>query len=323
VELTSPWTSDEVSASGQVFEFRLWALLTEQSRGQLHVFLPLTDRGIDALLHRRTDDRWISLQAKSRSTLIDGEVHIVVWENSLQDPNALLVSGLITDGGVGPTMLVIREGDFTRLAERSHHKGRPVLAARFGMHPRARSRFYEFLTPTDRLVERFGISLTEALAPPPQLPPMWRSDLGALGEVEVARLLTEGGELNVFRPFPDLETAELAALRLTTRRVVGIQVKTIGIDTTHPAGTVTIHASSFRPSPTTYLVALAWLRDGKRFHDESLLIPTVNVPEICRPHESGNHISFDWHPGSGAHSNLSRYRQSRNHLMQAVAAFAS
>jgi hypothetical protein len=48
VQLSGPWTREDASASGQVFEFTLWALLTEQSRGQLHVFLPLADRGIDA-----------------------------------------------------------------------------------------------------------------------------------------------------------------------------------------------------------------------------------------------------------------------------------
>src|SRR5690348_9282336 len=77
MQLTGPWTSDEVSASGQVFEFRLWAELTEQSRGALHVFLPMTDRGIDALVHRLTDDTYISIQAKGRSTLEDGEVQLV------------------------------------------------------------------------------------------------------------------------------------------------------------------------------------------------------------------------------------------------------
>jgi hypothetical protein len=67
-----PWTSHENSASSQVFEFRSWALLTEQSRGSLHVFLPLTDRGVDALVHRLSDDRYLLVQAKCRSTLMDG-----------------------------------------------------------------------------------------------------------------------------------------------------------------------------------------------------------------------------------------------------------
>src|SRR5438874_4379683 len=105
LDLSSPWTTDELSASGQVFEFRLWAALTEQSRGSLHVFLPLSDRGIDALVHRFSDGNYIPIQAKSRSSLDGGQVHLVVWADSLKDDDALLVSGLITEGGLGPTML--------------------------------------------------------------------------------------------------------------------------------------------------------------------------------------------------------------------------
>ena len=311
MQLTGPWTSDELSASGQVFEFRLWAALTEQSRGSLHVFLPLTDRGIDALVHRLTGGKYISIQAKGRSTLDDGEVHLVVWADSLKDDNALLVGGLITDGGLGPTMLVIPESDFKRLALASHHEGRPIYAAGFGMHPRERSRFHEFLIPTARLAERFGIPAPAAAAPLPQPRPMWRSDVGFLGEAEVTRLLAENGDLNLFRPFPDLETSELAALHLTSRRVLGLQIKTVGVDPAHPAGNVGIHASSFRPSQTTYFVVLAWLREEHHFHDECLLIPSEEVRPLCRPHESEGHLSFDWHPGSSAETALDPYRDER------------
>lgn len=295
MQLTGPWTADEVSASGQVFEFRLWALLTEQSRGSLHVFLPLADRGIDALVHRRTDDVYMSIQAKGRSTLDDGEVHLVVWADSLRDDNALLVSGLVNDGGLGPTMLVIPEGEFKRLAELSHNRDRPVYAARFGMHPRPGSRFFEFLVPTKRLIDCFGISAPEAAPPAP--PPLRRSAVGFLGEAEVIRLLAEAPELNLFRPFPDLETSELPVLNLETRRVVGLQIKTISVDADHPAGTVSIHLSSFRPSPATNFVCLAWLRAESRFHEECLLIPSTEIRDLCRPHPT-DHLSFDWHPGS-------------------------
>jgi hypothetical protein len=303
------WTSNEVSASGQVFEFRLWAALTEQSRGQLHVFLPLADRGIDALVHRRTDGAYLSIQAKGRSSLDGGEVHLVVWADSLIDDRALLVGGLIVDGGLGPTMLVVPEGDFKHLSEQSTHDGRPIYAMSFGMRPLSNSRWLPFLVPTERLLERFGVSppaitLEEVKEPHP----MWRSDLGFLGEVEVARLLAESGDLNLFRPFPDLETSELAVLHLENRRVLGIQVKTREVDTAHPAATVSVHASSFRPSPTTYFVVLAWLRDQARFHEECLLIPSEEFRSICQPEETGGQLKFEWHPGSRAQSRLDKYR---------------
>src|SRR5437660_11395709 len=89
LQLSGPWTSNELSASGQVFEFRLWAALTEQSRGSLHVFLPMSDRGLDALVHRFSVGNYIPIHAKRRSSLDVGEAHLVVWTDSLKDDDAL------------------------------------------------------------------------------------------------------------------------------------------------------------------------------------------------------------------------------------------
>src|SRR4030088_1304264 len=156
--MTLPWTTDELSASGQVFEFRLWAALTEQSRGSLHVFLPLTDRGIDGLVHRLTDGVYIPVQAKGRSALMGGEVHLVVWADSLAHDDVMIVSGLIVDGGLGPTRLVVPSSDFKQLAELSHADGRPIYSMGFGMRPRSNSRWLPWLVAPDRVAEGFGIS---------------------------------------------------------------------------------------------------------------------------------------------------------------------
>jgi len=320
LQLSGPWTREEASASGQVFEFRLWALLTEQSRGLLHVFLPLADRGIDALIHRRTDDVYIPVQAKGRSALMDGEVHLVVWAGSLSDDRALLVGGLVMEGGLGPTMLVVREGDFKRLAELSTWDGRPVYSMGFGMNPHSDSRWLPYLVPTDRLAERFGITIAEtAEMEVAGSAREWRSDLGFLGESEVVRLLAEDGELNLFRSFPDLETSELVVLHLVSRRVMSLQIKTVGVDAANPAATVSVLASSFRPSPATFFVVLAWLKDERHFHDECLLFPSEELRGLCEPSDLGGHLSFDWHPGSRTHTQLDRCRTLKASLPSEVA----
>ncbi len=184
-----------------MFEFRLWAALTEQSRGQLHVFLPLADRGVDALVHRLTDDVYLPIQAKSRSTLTDGEVHLVIPADSLIHDELMIVAGLLVDAGMGPTALVVPAGEFKRLAELSTDQGKPIYAMVFGMRPRSDSRWLPWLTPSERLVERLGVPVEveqEALI---EVRPEWRSDLGFLGEAEVIRRLAETGDLNLFRPF--------------------------------------------------------------------------------------------------------------------------
>ena len=317
-QVAGSWTPDEVSAVGQVFEFRLWALLTEQSRGSLHAFLPLADRGIDGLIHRRTDDVYIAVQAKSRSTLMDGEVHISVWADSLRDDKAVLVGGLVTEGGLGQTMLVIPEGDFKRLAYMSSDKGKALYSAEFGMRPRSDSKWLPWLVPTDRLAERFGVPAPdEERAEAPEAPwPEWRSGVGFLGESEVTRLLAASGDLNLFRPFPDSETSELAVLHLGTRRVVGLQIKTVEVDQSRMRATVNVYASSFRPSTSTYFVVLAWVRDEGRFHDECLLIPSTELTKIAQL--SGSHLSFDWHPGSDKSRQIASYRQKRADLPAAT-----
>jgi hypothetical protein len=38
-----------------------------QSQGTLHVFLPLLDRGLDAVLHRMTDGRYIPFRSKAEA----------------------------------------------------------------------------------------------------------------------------------------------------------------------------------------------------------------------------------------------------------------
>jgi hypothetical protein len=67
-------------------------------------------------------------------------------------------------------------------------------------------------------------------------------------------------------------------------------------------------ASSFRPSPDTYLVALAWVRAEAKFHEECLVIPSEELHAIAQPKVSHGHFEFDWHPGSTANGHLNAYR---------------
>ena len=147
------------------------------------------------------------------------------------------------------------------------------------------------------LAERFGavtIAIREAVT---EGQPTWRSDVGFLGEAEVMRRLAENGDLNLFRAFPDLETVEIPVLHLSTRRVLGLQVKTVDMTSDRMRATVNLRASSFKPAPTTDFVVLAWLKDELRFHDACLLIPSQELARLA--HDDGKgHISFDFRPGA-------------------------
>src|SRR5436309_14230805 len=106
-----PLQRTDTSAPGQAMEFRVWTELIQQSRGALHVFLPLLDRGLDAVIHRLTDGQYIPIQVKSRgSTGDDKMLEIVIRGDSLVDDRALIIAGLHSAEDLGPTLLVVDEG---------------------------------------------------------------------------------------------------------------------------------------------------------------------------------------------------------------------
>ena len=109
-------------------EFRVWTELIQQSHGALHVFLPLLDRGLDAVIHRLTDGEYIPLQVKSKSSAVNGFVEIVIPASELVDDRALIIAGLLTAEGLGPMLLVVDEETFKSLAARSVVQGRPESA---------------------------------------------------------------------------------------------------------------------------------------------------------------------------------------------------
>jgi hypothetical protein len=305
--MAGPWTRNEALASGQVFEFRVWAALTEQSRGQLHVFLPMSDRGIDALVHRLSDGAYIPVQAKGRSTIRNGYVHLVVTAESIADDSVWIVGGLIVDGGLGPTMLVVPAADFRRLAESSTDLGRPIYEMAFPINVQAHTRWEPWLVPSDRLEERFGVAQREPVpAVGEEVAPFASSERGFLGELEVMRRLAEADDLNLFRPFPDSETAELLVRHRMSRKVIGLQVKTVTVDAAQMRSTVQVLRSSFRPAPMTYFTVLVWVSGEGRFHENFLMFPSERLLDFARVHDG--HFEFDFRPGSPAPNVLKKYR---------------
>src|SRR5438132_13465181 len=103
-------------ATGQIMEFRVWTELIQQSRGLLHVFLPLLDRGIDGVVHRLTDGEYIAVQVKSRTAARNGMVNVMIPGKGLPDDGPRSIAGLRTAQGWGPTLLVIYEVASRRLA---------------------------------------------------------------------------------------------------------------------------------------------------------------------------------------------------------------
>ena len=294
-------------------EFLIWTELIQQSHGTLHVFLPLVDRGLDGVIHRLTDGEYIGIQVKSRGETQEGMVEVVIRGDSLVDDRAIIIAGLLTDDGLGPTLLVIDEGTYKGLAARDVSKGVEVFSAAFSMHPTAATHWRPYLVPREGLAVRLlGAERDPGLATPGgdvSLEPRDRHDqwLGFLGESEVVRRLAENSQLDLFRPFPDLEMVEVLVQDNVTRRLVGLQVKTAVPAVQYGEAHLHIPKATLVPAPSTWVVALAWLPSLGRFADECLLVPTERLHEIAV--DDGNDLVLNFHPESPERTRLDPYRR--------------
>jgi hypothetical protein len=241
----------------------------------------------------------------------------LVQAETVHDDLVVIIGGEVVDGGVGPTMLVIPSPEFRRRARLTMATGRPEYVMAFRMNPGPQSRWLPWLVTSNRLVEKFGV--------PPELPsvaivkerpPSWRNVVGNLGESEVIRQLAQADDLNLFRPLPDSEIVEIAVRHRTRRSVIGLQIKTVSVNRAHQNPPIGVRTSTFRPAPSTYLIALAWMPEERRFHEECLVIPSEQLLRLARP--DGFLYMFKFHPGSNRQPRLDAYRRSLSDLCSEV-----
>jgi len=296
------------SAPGQALEFEIWAELIKQSQGALHIFLPLLDRGLDAVVHRLTDGRYIPIQVKGRSELVDGKVHIVVSADSLVDDSALLIGALMQDIE-GQLDLLVEERVFKTLAAREVDQGREVYEAYFSMHP-SRSHWRPYLVPRTQLAERIlELSPSEAIqrVDPDLLTPSERHSpwLGFLGEAEVIRRLAASSRLDLFRPFPDLEMVEVLARDNVTGKFAGLQVKTATVGR-KGEGEIHVRKPGLTRATNTWLVGLAWWHVNREFDTECLVVPAANIASVGTV--VGDTIQILFNPRNPRPTRLEPYR---------------
>lgn len=305
-------------AAGQVTEFKVWAELVRQSAGDLHVFLPLRDMGIDGVIHRLSDGAYFPVQVKGRSELTPaGQVHITVTASSLVDDDALLIATLVAGDRLGSMLLVIDEADFRRLASHDIVDGHEYLTAAFEMHADGESRWAPYLIGRDQLGERFGLANAQDAELTGYMGGVDRREVGFLGESEVIRRLAESSDLSLFRPFPDLETVEVLARHVGTHRFLGLQVKASGWDEGHPENRVHFRRSSFRAADSTFVVILAWDRASRDFGEACLLIPSREVIGLASA--EADWLVIELQPGSNHHRRLDAYRTPLHSLSSTVA----
>jgi hypothetical protein len=299
------WPRGAQQSIGQAGEFLVWSHLITQSAGGLHVFLPTLDRGLDAVVHRLSDGRYIAVQVKTHVFGAEREAPLAVLESHVYTDDQLIVGVNIDGDGLGPYALVVDGLTFRERAAVVVDRGRRLLVADMPVEPVPGHRWSDHLVPIDQLAARVGgRELSFAAAAPPADVALL---IGTIGELEVMRRTATLEDCGLFRPFPDLETAEVLVRRLASGATVGLQVKTAELAQSHDMRHVLIHSASFVPAPTTFVVATAWIVPDRRFHPTCLLIPSEDVPEIAG--RSGEYFELHFRPDASAEpSRLDPYR---------------
>jgi hypothetical protein len=306
-DLDASWPRGSQDAIGQANEFLVWAPLITQSGGGLHVFLPVLDRGLDAVIHRLDDGVYLAVQVKGKTSLHGPEAPIAVYEKHLFTPDQLVIGTHLDGDHLGPFVLVADAATFKMKAARMMDRGRLMLVADMPIHPIPGHSWSEDLVRLEQLAERLGATTRE---PPLTLEAEEVPDedrlIGSWGELEVIRRLALLEDCGLFRPFPDNETNEVLIRRLVTGSTIGIQVKTSQLDEPNARRTILVNRSNFVPAPTTVLVALAWMVPERRFHETCLVIPSEVIPSLSSI--DGPNYKMHFHPGSNMPSRLDPYR---------------
>jgi hypothetical protein len=324
---------DDTSAdrTGQAAEFLVWVAL--MVRSPLHVFLPLRDMGVDGIVRVPGPDIAAAIQVKSRHVLRDGKIHLLVRDDELGDPHAVIVAVVLNAAkrALDDIAICVDVPTFVDLGFRRDGRDRGYQAS-IPFPPDSSSRWHPFAVRIDDLSRRVVPSLADAEAeaeaeaaavvpspPPSRRPPQAGSDVGYRAEARLLALFAEDARLNTFKAFPDLEMVEYCVRHTKTGGIAGIQVKAISVDADHPRGTVNVPPHTFRPTPNAWFTVFAERRDDQSLHSTCLLIPSMDVGDLLIDHAGER--SFTWDPDSARRdASVAPYRIATAELAARLAA---
>jgi hypothetical protein len=269
-------------AAGQVAEWQVWSRLVATSGGDLHVFLPLDDRGIDGIVHRISTDAYARVQVKGRGNYRHGAIQLLVPEDELADDRATLVAVSLdlAEPELGGRALVIEAPAFKELARRYAHPSgvRYYVELRFAAPPPP---WAPWIVPLDEMGERLLPAGPEPALAPVALPVdrVAAKRMGYRAEMELLRRAADCSTLNVFKAHPDLEPNEYLVYELESRGVVGIQVKSASFSPGARKATVSVYRMALRPSPHTWFVVFLAEHGSSEFLPDCAVIPSMVVAE--------------------------------------------
>jgi len=293
--------------AGQAAEWLLWTQLAVRSAGDLHVFLPTEDRGVDAYVRRRSTDAFVPVQVKARTAAAHDRLLVPVTESELADPSMRIVAlELDVDAVQLHDWALLLDPDTVR--QRGVHQAeerRWIIDP--PIHPETGSSWYPYWTPLAELPQRLLPALAGRAQPIPD--PATHADrdrIGYRGELAMMRALSDEPELNVFHAMPDYEMDEYVVRDVTTNSVLALQVKSISLGKGESWGLVRVATPTFRVSDRTWFIVIAEDRHSIEFFDDCLLIPSAALAELGAVH--GTYRDFPFRPGPGRPTAVDRFR---------------
>jgi hypothetical protein len=284
-------------AAGQVAEWQVWSRLVATSSGDLHVFLPLDDRGIDAIVHRISTDAFARVQVKGRSVHRYPGVELKVPLDEVADDRAtvIAVSLDLPDPTIGERALVIDVPTFRRLARRYEHDGSTSYRVELDLAAPP-PQWAPWVVRLDELGETLlprGAQPATLIA----LPADWvaAKRLGYRAEMELLRRAADSESLNLFKAHPDLEPNEYLVYEMSSREILGVQVKSVsfrpGTDEAH----CSVYRPALRPSPHTWFVIFLAEAGSSQFLPNCAVIPSTEIARCLTGHGVDGQIAITRH----------------------------
>ncbi len=271
-------------AVGQVVEWLVWTHLVAGSDGDLHVFLPLDDRGVDGIVHRISTDTFARVQVKGLTEYFHRGIRVDVHAQEAMDDEAFLIAVRVdmSVARLGPYALLVDMATYRRIAHHAVHRRTEVYRAFVTMPAAESSVWARWCIPLDEVGDRLLPSSRESAIPAPR---DWTSAerLGVRAEMEFLSRAAESPRTNVFKAFPDLEPNEYVLYDVVSRAITGIQVKSVTIPAGAQRATLNVYRPALRPSSQTWFVILLEKQGGAPgFLPDCAVVPSHALTQMLR-----------------------------------------
>ena len=119
--------------------------------------------------------------------------------------------------------------------------------------------------------------------------------LGYRAEMELLRRAADSESLNLFKAHPDLEPNEYLVYEMSSREILGVQVKSVsfrpGTDEAH----CSVYRPALRPSPHTWFVIFLAEAGSSQFLPNCAVIPSTEIARCLTGHGVDGQIAITRH----------------------------